>query len=208
MRVGSAKTAHDGLDLILESALQFALQGAVEQALALAYGQGRAAEQCVGEALYLGVQRVRIDQAVEQSHRSGGRGIEEVCREDDLPRQTLSDEVWQQHARAARDHHAHARLDAPHAHSRRGKAKIAGQGQFEPTADRVAIDGRDGRLLTHEQAGEALQVQNERQEFIAGLLFGLLQIIAGAEVRSRAAQDNQRGLGIVLGAFQGRCAVP
>src|SRR5215467_4482404 len=69
--VSRAKTTHDGLKLILESALQLALQRAVEQALALAYGQGRTAKQFVSERLYFGVQRARIDQAMKQSHLSG-----------------------------------------------------------------------------------------------------------------------------------------
>src|SRR5260221_7447039 len=156
VRISRAKAAHDRLQLILESALQFALQRAVEQALALAYGQGRTTQQCVGERLYFSVQRCRIDQAMEQPHLLGCSGIEDVCREDNLPCQCLSDEVWQQHARATRDHHAHARLDTPHAYSRRGDAKIACQGQVETTSDRVAINGRDGWPFTHQQAGEAL----------------------------------------------------
>src|SRR5437899_5264412 len=68
VRIGREKTTHDCLNFILESALQFALQRAVEQTLALAYGQGRSTKQCVCERLYLGVQRCRIDQAMDQPH--------------------------------------------------------------------------------------------------------------------------------------------
>src|SRR5258708_13443218 len=137
--VSRAKTTHDCLKLILESALQFALQRAVEQALALAYGQGRTTQQCVGERLYFSVQRCRIDQPMEQPHLLGCSGIEDVCREDNLPCQCLSDEVWQQHARATRHHHPHPRLDTPHAYSRRGDAKIACQAHLQPTPHHVTI---------------------------------------------------------------------
>src|SRR6266566_2285776 len=123
--VSRAKTTHDCLKLILESALQFGLQRAVEQALALAYGQGRTTQQFVSERLYFSVQHCLVDQAMEQPHLFSCGGIEDVCREDNLPCQCLSDDLWQQYARATRDHHAHASLDTSHAYSRRGDAKIA-----------------------------------------------------------------------------------
>src|SRR5258708_12337529 len=66
--VSRAKTTHDCLKLILESALQFGLQRAGEQALALAYGQGRTAQQFVSERLYFSVHHFLANQPMNHPH--------------------------------------------------------------------------------------------------------------------------------------------
>src|SRR5579884_4543020 len=46
------KTTHDGLDLVLESPLQFGLEWAIEQAFTLKEGEGRTTEQGLAQSLH------------------------------------------------------------------------------------------------------------------------------------------------------------
>src|SRR5438132_1001482 len=137
-----------------------------------------------------------------QPHTLGDGGFKDVGHQDDLPRHSLPKQMGQQYRRTTCDDHAYTRFHTSHACSCAGDTKIAGQSQLEAPAHGIAIHCGNGWLLTQQQqASEPLQIQNQRQEFFGGLVFGFLQVIPCTEVAPRARKDNDRNFWIALGTL-------
>ena len=119
--------------------------------------QGRAPRQHL-RILHAGGQQVggRHD-AVDQADAVGMLGIDPLAGQDDLHRMTEPHDLRQSDQAAVAGVEAPLRVLQGELGVRRAEAQVAGEREFKPAGNRVAVDRRQNRLVDVEVAGDAAE---------------------------------------------------
>src|SRR4051812_11996728 len=143
-----------------------------------------------------------VDDVVAEAVAVHPAGVLEVAGEEQLARGALAEHLGEQERAGVGGAKADPHLRGGEARAAGDDAEVARGGELERAADADAVDGGDDRhgRLEHD-LGQALELVDGGGERLLVGVCGLEEVVAGREVRARAANDDAADVGVAGGGL-------
>src|SRR4051812_17742115 len=138
-----------------------------------------------------------VDDVVAEAVAVHPAGVLEVAGEVQLAGGALAEHLGKQERAGVGGAEADPDLGGGEARAAGDDAEVAGGGELQRAADADAVDGGDHRhRRLEDDLGQALELVDRGGERLLVGIGGLEQVVAGREVRARAADDDAADVGV------------